>query len=223
MRRGGLRVGLLGGSFVLAYSELTGGRLPLWEAFAVAAIPMSLIGAMHLAGGDRETGVIDIDWQRGSIRFAPAATRPTNVAFSDVEALELRADYDVRSMRSSLGTTENVYHAQLDVVSRGNRRALLVTDSREQHPEIATEKLAPFAEQLATALGVELHQGEPVERRHGFLKALAHAPGWMHVSFFALCALSVSWIGWRTPGGLNRLLASDPLKEMVQELGGHEF
>lgn len=219
----GALFGLFAGCFLFALSELVDGGLHFWEALVAAVVPASLIGAMHLAGGDKESGQIDIDWPGEAIIFERELGRRRSIDFGQIDGLLMRAAFDRRWMRSSHGTEEKVYHARLDVITQDHWHTLITTDGREQHDGIAVENLAPFAQQLAAALGIELRRGEPVERRHKFLPAIANAPLWIGALFVLLCVLSASWIGWRVSPAVGRVLAGSSLKNSVEELGGIEY
>lgn len=194
----GVLFGLVGGylMYVCLQYFFEPGTMSYLEAFAVCAIPMSIVGALHLAGGDELIGGIEIDWAKGLL-VSSSLTGTRRFRLGDLKALVLRGEYYFRL--GSTGTSnERVYHARLDAQFQRGEVLLLATDGREQHVEIAVEQLSPFAEKLANALEVELRNEDEVEQRHkGFIRALLNAPTWLHALFAFSVISSAGWTTWR--------------------------
>ena len=170
------------------------------EAFVVCAVPISIIGAMHLAGGDQTEGTIDIDWQQKQISVSRKLAT-TNFSFSRLSKLAVVAEWEVRggaSNSSSEASKERVHNACLYAIF-GNLRILLLSSSgREVIAETAVEQIRPVASRLADHLEVDLVEEEPRRRKpKNFIRALFAAPWWMWLALFGLAIGSAAWVCWR--------------------------
>lgn len=190
------------------------------EAILVCLPSASIIGALHLAGGDRSSGTLEVDWDRREIRIE-SARGARHVGFDELQAIVLRGEYYVRAGVTGYTRREKVYRARLDARSGSGDLLLLTTDDRQQHPDVATEELSPFAQQLAHALGVPLLEDAPAEEQHlGLLRAMICAPVWMKLGFFAVLLSTGTWIAWRAQPAASHQAARRQLHRKIEELGG---
>lgn len=167
------------------------------EAFVVCAVPISIVGAMHLAGGDETAGTVDFDWETRTLSVSRNFVSHS-YSFDEIDALSVRAEYRLRGDSSSEVRKERIHQARLDAVVKKKRVMLIGTDSRELIAESAVGQLEPLAKELAISLDKELIIDDPVPQRHKrFVLALLAAPLKLHATFFGLSALAVVWIAFR--------------------------
>ena len=190
--------GLMAGFVIYSYFDemVPDASMGFIEAFVVCAIPISVIGAMHLAGGDETAGTIDLDWETETLRVKRKFSSK-EYSFNEFDSLSILAEYRLRGSSSEV-RKERIHQARLDA-NLGKKRVMLFrTDGRELAAEMATEPIRPIAETLASSLGKELVELEPEFQRHKkFLLALWAAPWKLHLAFIALSACATLWISWR--------------------------
>lgn len=196
----GVLFGLMAGyALFLGFGDFVDGiSMSFVESFIVCAIPLSVIGALHLAGGDLTSGRVELDWEKGTLSTS-SRNGTVRFALAEISTLLLRGEYEVRLDSQGKSELGRVYHARLDALAGKRTVLLMATDSREFGDEnAAVEQLAPIAKQLAEALQIELKRDEPVEQRHRkFVSAIFSAPRWMHAIFAGLFLTSILWVVWR--------------------------
>lgn len=189
------------------------------EAFLITTIPFAILGTIQIAAVD-DSLKIEIDWAKNELRKSTSFGKRV-YPLSTLQTLAIRGIYQTRQTHKSssghAGGSEKIYRAQLEARFEDQSLRILHTDTEHDHVEMAVANISPFAEELATALGVDIQHEEPIRQKHGKLIAsIFRAPLWLSVLFMLSLAGSAGYLYLKA----QPYIAKRALIAKVEEIGG---